>query len=106
MEQQRGEAHAAADSLTRRGLEESVRLLDEQLSRSTQRAERESLQRREAERRCAAPGELVQLRAEASHAVQRVNGRRASGWSARSRIVTYRAVSRPHSRSAPPSRRP
>ena len=38
----------AAEAQTRRGLEESVRLLDEQLGRVTARAEREAAARREA----------------------------------------------------------
>ena len=59
--------YAAAETLTRRGMEESIRLLDEQLSRVSQRCEREALQRREAERRCAQlSSELEGVRAEAA----------------------------------------
>lgn len=61
--------YQGAEAMTRRGLEESVRLLDEQLGRATQRAEREALQRKEAERRAVSlTGELASLRSDASHA--------------------------------------
>ena len=68
-----GDMHSSrreeAEQITRRGLEESVRLLDEQLSRASARAEAESKQRREAERKLAqAASELATLRAAASSA--------------------------------------
>ena len=58
-----------AEAITRRGLEESVRLLDEQLARATARAEAEGKQRREAERKLAQyASELASLRASAASA--------------------------------------
>ena len=58
---------AAAELQTRRGLEDSVRLLDEQLSHATQRAELEAKHRREAERRVAhVEAEMASLRTEMS----------------------------------------
>ena len=65
MQEERSSAAWEAESLTRRGLEESVRLLEEKCERATQRAERETMQRREAERRAAAlASELATVRSE------------------------------------------
>ena len=64
----------AAESQTRRGLEDSVRLLDEQLGRASQRAESESKHRREAERRAAhLEAEMASLRAEMASAVSTIH---------------------------------
>eukprot|EP00900_Chrysochromulina_parva_P025323 jgi/Chrpa1/7424/Chrysochromulina_OHIO_Genome00013986-RA len=66
--------YAAAETLTRRGMEESIRLLDEQLARVSQRCEREATGRREAERQCATlSAELESVRTELAHATQERN---------------------------------
>ena len=66
--------YAAAETLTRRGMEESIRLLDEQLARVSQRCEREATGRREAERQCATlSAELESVRNELAHTTQERN---------------------------------